>query len=394
MKSTRFSLSVLTFLLVTVVAVAQDYELTKQDSIVKNSWIVGIGFNVVDDAGSEFTDIFNVSDNWNIVPFPSRLSIGKYFNNGLGLELIGSYNKYKEGKIVDNQVNQADTDYYAADLRVSYDLNKILGETGFFDPYVGIGLGYTDANNQGRGTYNAVFGFRTWFNDRIGLDFNSTGKWAMSTENATNHLQHAAGLVYRFGTEKGLSEKGKQKLEQQALIEKELQRVQDSTLSAEQTAQEAKELKKRLELEKAEAAKLAEAENKTLDSEQSKTHRVKEEIEALGYIYFDLNSSYLNASDKQKLGELITILNDNPTIILKVSSHTDSRGEAKYNQWLSERRLMRTIEYMVLNGIPSNRFKSEAKGEQQLTNECKDKVSCSQEKHRENRRCEFSILTY
>ncbi|MFD2588218.1 hypothetical protein ACFSQJ_14860 [Croceitalea marina] len=78
------------------------------------------------------------------------MSIGKYFENGLGLEAIGTYNKYKEGKIVDNQVNDTMISYYAADLRVSYDLNKILGETGFFDPYVGLGLGYTDANNQGR----------------------------------------------------------------------------------------------------------------------------------------------------------------------------------------------------------------------------------------------------
>jgi outer membrane protein OmpA-like peptidoglycan-associated protein len=391
MKSTRFSLSVLTFLLVTVVAVAQDYELTKQDSIVKNSWIVGIGFNVVDDAGSEFTDIFNVSDNWNIVPFPSRLSIGKYFNNGLGLELIGSYNKYKEGKIVDNQVNQTDIDYYAADLRVSYDLNKILGETGFFDPYVGIGLGYTDANNQGRGTYNAVFGFRTWFNDRIGLDFNSTGKWAMSTENATNHLQHAAGLVYRFGTEKGLSEKGKQKLEQQALIEKELQRVQDSTLSAEQTAQEAKELKKRLELEKAEAAKLAEAENKTLDSEQSKTHRVKEEIEALGYIYFDLNSSYLNSKETRLLDNLVKILNSNSDVNINVLAFSDSRESNTYNLWLSEKRLQKTVSYLVNKGIAATRVKGEALGEANLTNECDDTTYCSEEKHGKNRRVELSI---
>ncbi|WP_350291604.1 OmpA family protein [uncultured Croceitalea sp.] len=389
MKATRLTLLVITLLLFKT-AFSQDFELTKQDSIVKSSWIFGIGFNVVDDAGSEFTDFFNVEDNWNIVPFPSRLSIGKYFENGLGLELIGSYNKYMAGKTVDNQVNQNDIDYYAADARISYDLNKILGETGFFDPYVGIGIGYTDANNTGRGTYNATVGFRTWFSDKFGLDFNSTGKWAMSTENASNHIQHAAGLVYRFGAEKGLSEKGKQKIEQQKLIEKELKRVQDSTLVAEKTAREAQELKERLEQEK--AARLAESNNEKFITEKSNVERVGEEIKALGFVYFDLNSSYLSSRDKEMLGKLISILNKNSTVNLKITSHTDSRGSSTYNQWLSERRLKRTIDYLVSQGISADRLTSEAKGEGQLSNECRDGVQCSEAKHRENRRCEFMIL--
>lgn len=391
MKTTRLTLLVITLLLFKT-AFSQDFELTKQDSIVKSSWIFGIGFNVVDDAGSEFTDIFNVSDNWNVVPFPSRLSIGKYFNNGLGLELIGSYNKYKEGKVVDNQVNQTDIDYYAADFRVSYDLNKILGETGFFDPYVGIGVGYTDANNVGRGTYNASVGFRTWFNDRIGLDFNSTGKWAMSTENATNHIQHAAGLVYRFRSEKGLSEKGKQKVQQQELIEKELKHVQDSSLTAERKAKEAQELKERLEREKEEAARHVEAKTKKLNTGKSRIQNVQEEIKTLGNVYFDLNSSYLNPSYKNLLGKLITILIEHPTMILNVSSHTDSRGPSTYNQWLSERRLKRTVDYLVSKGISTDRLLSEARGEDQLSNECRDGIECTDGKHEENRRSEFMIV--
>ncbi|WP_350288818.1 OmpA family protein [uncultured Croceitalea sp.] len=388
MKTTRLTLLVITLLLFKT-AFSQDFELTKQDSIVKSSWIFGIGFNVVDDAGSEFTDFFNVEDNWNIVPFPSRLSIGKYFNNGLGLELIGSYNKYMVGKTVDNQVNQTDIDYYAVDARVSYDLNKILGETGFFDPYVGIGVGYTDANNTGRGTYNATVGFRTWFSDKFGLDFNSTGKWAMSTENASNHIQHAAGLVYRFGAEKGLSEKGKQKIEQQELIEKELKRVQDSTLVAKKTAIETQELKEVLEQEK--AARLVELNNEKLIPEKSNNERIGEEIKALGFVYFDLNSSYLNSGDKDMLGKLISILNKNSTVNLKITSHTDSRGPSTYNQWLSERRLKRTIDYLISQGISADRLTSEAKGENQLSNECRNGVQCLEAKHRENRRCEFRI---
>ncbi|WP_237705626.1 porin family protein [Croceivirga radicis] len=182
--------------------------LTAKDSMVVSSWVFGLGVNAVDDAGSEFSDLTNFSDNWNMVPHPSRISIGKYFKNGLGLELVGSYNKYQEGKVIDGLVNTEEKDYYAGDIRINYDLNKILGETGWFDPYVGVGAGYTQANEQGRGTYNANVGFRTWFSDNWGLDFSSTGKWTMNKENSTNHIQHAKVVDYKFKAEKGFSLKG------------------------------------------------------------------------------------------------------------------------------------------------------------------------------------------
>lgn len=390
MKSTRFSLLVFAFLLFTVTN-AQDYELKKQDSIVKNSWIFGVGFNAVDDAGSEFTNIFNVKDNWNFVPFPSRISLGRYFENGLGLETIGSYNKYKEGKIVDNIVNTQDIDYYAIDFRASYDLNKIIGQTGFFDPYVGLGIGYADANNQGRGTYNAIVGFRTWFNDRIGLDFNSTGKWAMSTDNATNHIQHAVAVVYQFGIEKGLSKKGEEKLAQLEKIEKEEQRVQDSINSAQNAEKEAKALAERLKGE-AEQVKLA-ADNKSKENNGILVKdKIANEVAALGNVYFDLNSSYLNSEYKEVLGKLISILNRNSKVNLKITSHTDSRGPSEYNQWLSERRLKRTVDYLVSKGISIDRILSKAMGEEQLINECRDGIECTDGKHEENRRSEFMIV--
>src|SRR5690554_1402347 len=101
---------------------AQELELSKKDSLVQSYWLVGLGINVVDDSGDEFGSLLDIEDGWNMVPFPSRLSVGRYFKNGLGLEAIGTYNKYKQGKIVDNVVNPRDVDYFGLDFRVSYDL--------------------------------------------------------------------------------------------------------------------------------------------------------------------------------------------------------------------------------------------------------------------------------
>ena len=392
MKLTKVLFAV-AMLLVLQQSFAQNLQLTEKDSIVQSAWIFGLGFNAVDDAGTEFENVFEFEDNWNAVPFPSRLSIGRYFKSGLGLEAIATYNRYKQGKTIDNEINQEDIDYYGIDLRVSYDLNQILGETGWFDPYVGMGVGYTDANNQGRSTYNAAVGFRTWFSDRFGLDINTTGKWAINSENATNHIQHALGGVYRFDIEKGLSKRGKEKLALMQELEKEQQRIQDSIAAAQKAEEEARLLAERLQREE-EAARLAAEEKARMEAENSKRTQIEDAISGLGNVYFALNSSYLSKRDEELLGSLITILNENPTLVIEVSSHTDARGSDKYNLWLSERRLKRTVEYLTSNGIPEERIRSMAFGEEQLTNECDDGVYCSDDKHKENRRSEFKVIEF
>ena len=368
----------------------EDLMLTAMDSVIVSSWIFGLGLNVVDDAGSEFSNFFNLDDNLHIVSLPSRISAGKYFKNGVGLEIIGTYNRYKSGKTVDQIVINEDIDYYAADFRVSYDLNQILGHTGWFDPYVGIGVGYTDANNQGRGTYNAAVGFRTWLSDKWGIDINSTGKWTMNADNSSNHIQHAAGVVYQIEVERGLTRKGEEKLRRLQELEKERQRVQDSIDAARKAEEEAKRLaeeleRKRLEEEKNSEEALAEAIKRKRDS-------IENAIRALGNVYFDLNSSYLNSNDKALLDKLTVILEENETVIIEVNSHTDSRGTDKYNLWLSERRVNRTRDYLIGKGISETRIQIEAFGEQSLVNECDNNTYCTEEKHSQNRRSEFKVI--
>ena len=386
--------SLLLFLMVSSIAFAQDeLQITAKDSIVQSSWIFGIGLNAVDDSGNVFDGIFNVGQEWNIVPYPSRVSIGRYFKSGLGLEAIGTYNQYKEGNIIDNEVITENVSYFGFDGRVTYDINKIIGQTGWFDPYVGVGAGYTDANNIGRGTYNAVVGFRTWFSDRWGLDFSSTGKWAMSqSEGATNHIQHAAGVVYQFGIEKGLSKRGEEKLELLAAIEKEKQRQNDSINEVNRLKDEAL-LAERLKKQQEEDA-LAAAEKAKVDAINKRKSEIKSRIENLGNVYFGLNSSVVSTSSKKVLDSLAQVLEEIPTLKLKITSHTDSRGTSKYNDWLSQRRVDKTKDYLVSKGVSVDKLSTEAYGESQLLNECDDSTYCPEEKHAINRRSEFVIMEF
>lgn len=369
---------------------SQTPELTKKDSTIVSSWIVGLGYNIVDDSSRDgFQSYFDVKGTWNAVPYPSRISIGKYFKNGLGLEAIASYNKYKVGKIVDGlPLLTNDKNYYSVDSRLSYDLNKIIGETGWFDPYIGVGLGFTDANSISRGTFNGVLGFRTWFSDRLGLDVNTSGKWRMN-KNATNHLQHVIGVVYRFNIEKDLTEEGKEKLELIEAEANELARANDSIANANKVAELRRLLIEQTENEK-DLVRLAQIEKE----KEAVKNELQSKINALGNIYFVFNSSNITTLSKNILSKLVSILNEYPNLILEVNSHTDSRGPAVYNQKLSESRLQSTREYLFKNGIDSNRVFGKAYGEEKLVNECDDHTKCSETKHKQNRRSQFKIINF
>lgn len=367
--------------------------LTPKDSTVTSSWVVGLGINVVDDSATPFgRDFIKVKESWNMVPYPSRISVGRFLKNGLGVEAIATYNRYKEGKLVDGRTNAELLEYYAIDGQLSYDLNKLVGETGRFDPYINSGAGYSSIGSEGRVTANAGFGFNTWFNDKWGLNFNTMGKWGIK-EGSTKQLQHSAGVVHRFGIEKELSKKGEEKLALLEEVAKENQRVSDSIASVKRAEEETKALADKLAKEQ-EAIRLAAAEKAKFDAENNRKKQLQDAIDALGYVYFDLNSSYLNKESKTLLDRLSKILADNPSVNLRIASHTDSRGADSYNAWLSDRRAKRTLDYLISLGIDAQRLGGEGLGEQMLTNHCDDNVRCTEEEHRANRRSEFVITKF
>ncbi|MDW5289572.1 OmpA family protein [Formosa sp. PL04] len=363
-------------------------EITEIDSTRVSFWMVGIGFNAVDDSGNVFDGIFDTDGSWNAVPYPSRVSIGRYFKSGLGVEGIFTYNLYKKGKMVDNYPLEEDVDYYSVDSRLSYDLNRLVGETGWFDPYLGAGVGFTHANKNTRGTYNAVLGFRVWFSERFGMDVNATGKWGINYD-FRNHKQYAIGAVYKFDIKKELTKKDQLAVDE--ALELDQIRVEDSIARVNMEQEEAMLLAQQLAQQKAaaEQERLAQLENEKIEAR----NKVQSEIDGLDNLYFAFDSSTLNSDSITILDELLLILNENPEIMLGITSHTDSRGSAAYNQTLSEKRLKSTLDYLFENGIETNRIEGKAYGESKLINECDGNTKCSESKHRENRRSEINIVT-
>ena len=110
-------------------------------------------------------------------------------------------------------------------------------------------------------------------------------------------------------------------------------------------------------------------------------------------IYFDFDKFTIRKDAASELDELVSMMKEYPAMVIKIESHTDSRGPKAYNKYLSDKRAKSTRDYLIRQGIDPSRIESAiGYGEERLLNECDDTVSCSREKHQRNRRSEFIIV--
>jgi outer membrane protein OmpA-like peptidoglycan-associated protein len=117
---------------------------------------------------------------------------------------------------------------------------------------------------------------------------------------------------------------------------------------------------------------------------------VEDKIE-LQPIYFDFDKSNITAPAAFELDKLVQIMTKYPELVIKATSHTDTRGPASYNNRLSERRAKSTVQYVISKGVDQARISAEGKGESEPKVECGGR--CTEEQHQENRRSEFIIVS-
>lgn len=108
-------------------------------------------------------------------------------------------------------------------------------------------------------------------------------------------------------------------------------------------------------------------------------------------IYFDFDKSNIRPDAEIELAKILAAMREYPELIIHIESHTDSRGNDKYNESLSERRAQSTFKWLVGKGIDKNRLTAKGYGESQLVNQCSNGVSCTAEEHQLNRRSMFII---
>lgn len=113
-------------------------------------------------------------------------------------------------------------------------------------------------------------------------------------------------------------------------------------------------------------------------------------------IYFDFDKDNIRKDAKIELEKVVEVMKSHPNMVIKIESHTDSRGAKVYNQKLSNKRAKSTKDYIISRGVSAKRIVSAiGYGEEKLLNHCDDKKrsACSNKEHQLNRRSYFYIVS-
>lgn len=192
-------------------------------------WMVGLGWNVVDG--------YNHNNDYLILPYPTQLSVDRYFKYNLSAELAMSYSNYN--RVFTTNSTVVTSSYDTVTMTTTYDTTTVSNRTTvagslaavdlmcrysfyrympqWFDPYVGLGVGLTyrmGPTTSFSPTVNVSAGMIFWVK-RVGIRVQAMGKAEMSggiVTSPNNYLAYSAGLQYKFPVrEKSKSTFGKSK---------------------------------------------------------------------------------------------------------------------------------------------------------------------------------------
>ena len=170
-----------------------------------SKWAIGFGINAVDirtpHQFGDFLKDWGGTKDLNILPAVTKLSVARYIGAGFSAEIEGYLNKIKEG--FDGY--SEDKSFWSANLQAKYALRRLFTtESGWFDPYIKVGGGYTAYESRfddKEGGFKALAGggINFWFTDHLGVNL-QTGYHHGFQKNGTDYFQHSAGIVIKFGS--------------------------------------------------------------------------------------------------------------------------------------------------------------------------------------------------
>ena len=188
-------------------------------------WSITVGVNALDGGRSsvanDFSDRFGQyfqTDNWSILPSASVLNVSRYIGSNVSFGLTGSVNKMTkmvmsaEDNLINGEFNGqrviegTDLMYYGIDGHFKYSFGELIGSK-WFDPAIHAGGGYTFLGKASSAHVGGGLGVTFWFSDNIGLNIASTYKHQFEDDGVVRgnnisvptHLQHTAGVTFRFG---------------------------------------------------------------------------------------------------------------------------------------------------------------------------------------------------
>ena len=163
-----------------------------------NPWLISVGLNSVDNrigksVSSAVEDYFGLNDQNTLLAI-TTFSANRYLKNGFSAGVDVSINEIEEGFGREN----SEDFFFAIGANLRYDVNELVGETGWFDPFVSLKANFTSIEEDDDYRVGLGYGFHTWFNEKIGLTFESSYNHNFD-ETGNDYFQHSLGVSFRFG---------------------------------------------------------------------------------------------------------------------------------------------------------------------------------------------------
>lgn len=380
-------------------------------------WRVSLGANAVDirkpyTIGGMTEDYFKFSENdMNFYGEPLRLAVTRKLTESWSAQVSLSANIIKKGIDWEKGDALAKDQFYYIDAKALYDLNSLVGNTGKFDPYLGVGVGYSKTHlNDFK--VNATWGFNVFITDQWGVNFESsynhnfkeTFKGGEYSGTGTDFFQHSLGLFLNFGVSKdsdgdGIVDKEDKCPEEFGVIAhqgcpepktpentdtdgdgvmdakdkcpKEVGTVANNGCPEKDTDGDGiKDHLDKCPNEKGTAAKNGcpepvvvkeVVEEKPVDVE---LNLLKGELSQI-IVYFDFDSDVIKKDQFNKLNRAAELMQSLSQFSIILEGHTDQVGEAKYNESLSSRRAKNVLEYLKQKGVDVSKLQTNAQGASQ-----------------------------
>ena len=141
-----------------------------------NPWQVSFGMHAVDqdaDTAMSITEFFDVEDNWNISSPFSMFSVSRYLGDNLSFGVGASMNSIT--KYADFMQMDRASEYHTVDAMLKYSLGDVF-DWGNWEPFVGVGPGWTWMEDTNWMTGNLSLGINYWMNEKWGLTFQTDFK--------------------------------------------------------------------------------------------------------------------------------------------------------------------------------------------------------------------------
>jgi outer membrane protein OmpA-like peptidoglycan-associated protein len=104
-------------------------------------------------------------------------------------------------------------------------------------------------------------------------------------------------------------------------------------------------------------------------------------------VFFETGIATLRQESKSELNRLKTLLEENPSMKIRIQGHTDNVGNDAANQTLSENRAKSVYDFLIQNGIPSTRLSYKGFGKTQPID-----TNDTDSGRQNNRRTEFVVV--